>query len=120
MRVMNCYSGKDKKVKLIALGNALLEEHSPEGIGSYAAIINSVDKELSERMKNFLEDIGYIGFSNFDMKYDPRDGQYKLCLLYTSRCRLWEASAGSLRQSPTNRKASGQGLRRRRCFPIRG
>ena len=78
MRVMNCYSGKDKKVKLIALGNALLEEHSPEGIGSYAAIINSVDKELSERMKNFLEDIGYIGFSNFDMKYDPRDGQYKL------------------------------------------
>lgn len=78
MRVMNCYSGKDKKVKLIALGNALLEEHSPEGIGSYAAIINSVDNELSERMKNFLEDIGYIGFSNFDMKYDPRDGQYKL------------------------------------------
>ncbi len=78
MRVMNCYSGKDKKVKLIALGNALLEEHSPEGIGSYAAIINSVDKELSERMKNFLEGIGYVGFSNFDMKYDPRDGQYKL------------------------------------------
>ena len=37
-----------------------------------------MDKELSERMKNFLEDIGYIGFSNFDMKYDPRDGQYKL------------------------------------------
>ena len=78
MRVMNCYSGKDKKVKLIALGNALLEEHSPEGIGSYAAIINSVDEELSERMKNFLEGIGYVGFSNFDMKYDPRDGQYKL------------------------------------------
>lgn len=78
MRVMNCFSGKDKKVKLIALGNALLEEHSPEGIGSYAAIVNSVDKELSERMKNFLEGIGYVGFSNFDMKYDPRDGQYKL------------------------------------------
>lgn len=78
MRVMNCYSGRDKKVKLISLGNALLEEHSPEGIGSYAAIINSYDKELSERMKNFLEDIGYIGFANFDMKYDSRDGQYKL------------------------------------------
>lgn len=55
-----------------------MEEHSPEGIGSYAAIINSVDEELSERMKNFLEGIGYVGFSNFDMKYDPRDGQYKL------------------------------------------
>lgn len=78
MRVMNCFCGKDKKVKLISLGNALLEEHSPEGIGSYAAIINSVDKKLSERMKKFLEDIGYIGFANFDMKYDSRDGQYKL------------------------------------------
>ncbi len=30
MRVMNCYCGRDKKVKLIALGNALLEEHSPK------------------------------------------------------------------------------------------
>lgn len=78
MRVLNCFSGKDKKVKLIALGNALLEEHSPEGIGSYAAIINSVDYSLAEQMKNFLENIGYIGFANFDMKYDSRDGKYKL------------------------------------------
>lgn len=78
MRVMNCFCGKDKKVKLIALGNALLEEHSPEGIGSYAAIISSYDKALAERMKVFLEDIGYIGFANFDMKYDSRDGSYKL------------------------------------------
>lgn len=78
MRVMNCYCGKDGKVKLIALGNAVLEEHSPEGIGSYAAIINGYDEKLNEMMKNFLEGIGYIGFANFDMKYDERDGKYKL------------------------------------------
>lgn len=78
MRVMNCYCGKDKKVKLISLGNILLEEHTPEGIGSYAAIINGYDEELSMMMKNFLEGIGYVGFANFDMKYDPRDGKYKL------------------------------------------
>ncbi len=78
MRVMNCYCGRDRKVKLIALGHTLLEEHSPEGIGSYAAIISSRDDALSEQMKNFLEGIGYIGFANFDMKYDPRDGKYKL------------------------------------------
>lgn len=78
MRVMNCYCGRDKKVKLIALGNALLEEHSPEGIGSYAAIINGYDEKLNEMMKGFLEGIGYVGFANFDMKYDRRDGTYKL------------------------------------------
>ena len=78
MRVMNCYCGKDKKVKLIALGNAVLEEHSPEGIGSYAAIINGYDPALNEMMKGFLEGIGYVGFANFDMKYDERDGKYKL------------------------------------------
>lgn len=78
MRVMNCYCDKDKKVKLIALGNAVLEEHSPEGIGSYAAIINGYDEKLNETMKNFLEGIGYVGFANFDMKYDERDGKYKL------------------------------------------
>lgn len=78
MRVMNCYCGRDKKVKLIALGNALLEEHSPEGIGSYAAIVNGCDEKLNEMMKNFLEGIGYVGFANFDMKYDSRDGSYKL------------------------------------------
>ncbi|MBO5929423.1 MAG: ATP-grasp domain-containing protein [Clostridia bacterium] len=78
MRVMNCYSDKDKKVRLIALGQALLEEHSPEGIGSYAAIIPVEDRQLARQMKAFLEDIGYIGFSNFDFKFDSRDGQYKI------------------------------------------
>src|SRR5699024_3867047 len=78
MRVMNCYCGSDKKVKLIALGHALLEEHSPEGIGSYAAIIPTRDDALAQQMKDFLEGIGYVGFANFDMKLDPRDGKYKL------------------------------------------
>lgn len=78
MRVLNCYVGTDKKVKLMALGHALLEEHTPQGIGSYVAIINTYDEELLERFKFFLEDIGYCGFANFDMKLDMRDGKYKM------------------------------------------
>lgn len=78
MRVLNCYVGKDKKVKLMALGHPLLEEHTPQGIGSYVAIINTYDKDLLEKFKFFLEDVGYQGFANFDMKYDVRDNKYKL------------------------------------------
>ena len=62
----------------MALGRPLLEEQTPEGIGNYAAIMSIKDEELMGRMKAFLEDVGWEGFSNFDMKYDSRDGQYKL------------------------------------------
>lgn len=78
MRVINCFCGKDKKVKLVGLGQALLEEHSPEGIGSYAAIIPAEDMQLVRQIKTFLEEIGYIGFANFDLKLDSRDCQYKV------------------------------------------
>lgn len=78
MRVLNAYVGKDGKVKLMCLGNPILEEHSPEGIGSYAAIITTHDEKLMDQVRFFLEDIGYTGFANFDMKYDVRDGEYKL------------------------------------------
>lgn len=78
MRVMNLYRGTDGRVRLAALGQALLEEHSPEGIGSYAAILPVTDEDLTRRMIGFLDSIGYIGFANFDMKYDDRDGRYKL------------------------------------------
>lgn len=78
MRVLNCYSGKDRKVKLMALGRPLLEEQTPEGIGNYAAILSVKDDDLMQKMKAFLEDMGWEGFSNFDMKYDSRTGEYKL------------------------------------------
>ncbi|MGX9136001.1 carboxylate--amine ligase [Rummeliibacillus sp. JY-2-4R] len=78
MRVLNAYVATDGKVKLMCLGNPILEEHSPEGIGSYAAIITTYDKDLLDQVRYFLEDIGFSGIANFDMKYDYRDGKYKL------------------------------------------
>lgn len=78
MRVMNCYSDSHGKVKMMALGDVLLEEHTPEGIGSYGAIMTGYNADINERIKGFLEEIGYVGFSNFDLKYDKRDGSFKL------------------------------------------
>ncbi|KOY81930.1 ATP-grasp domain-containing protein [Lysinibacillus macroides] len=78
MRVVNAYVGQDGQVKLLAIGNPILEEHSPEGIGRYVAIITTYHRELMDTVKSFLETIQFQGFATFDMKYDDRDGQYKL------------------------------------------
>lgn len=78
MRVLTSYSGKDKKVKLMSLGHVLLEEHTPHGLGNHAVIINEYNQKLLEQLSDFLEEIGYIGFSNFDIKYDKRDKKYKV------------------------------------------
>lgn len=78
MRVLNCYSNHAHEVKLMALGRPLLEEQTPEGIGNYAAILSVRDDALMEKMRAFLEDVGWEGFSNFDMKLDARTGEVKL------------------------------------------
>ncbi len=78
MRVMNCYSDKNGKVRAMCLGQPVLEEYHPKSLGNYAAIISRSDEKLYANIKKFLEDIGYTGFSNFDMKYDSENGKYYL------------------------------------------
>lgn len=78
MRVVNAYVGQDHKVKLLSVGNPILEEHSPDGIGRYVAIMTTYNKELMECVKTFLEAVKFQGFATFDMKFDERDGLYKL------------------------------------------
>ena len=77
MRVLTNYSDTHGKVKLMCLGHVLLEEHSPHGIGNHAVIITEHDQALCDRIRAMLEDLHYVGFSNFDIKYDQRDGKYK-------------------------------------------
>ncbi len=78
MRVMNCYSDANGKVRAMCLGQPVLEEYAPGMIGNYASIITRSDDALYEKIRNFLESIGYVGFSNFDMKFDRRSGKYML------------------------------------------
>ena len=77
MRVLTCYSGRDRKVKMMCLGHVLLEEHTPLGLGNHAVIITEPNDELMHKVKALLEDLEFTGFSNFDIKYDSRDGKYK-------------------------------------------
>ena len=77
MRVLTSYSDRNGKVTLMCLGHVLLEEHSPHGIGNHAVIITDHDEDLCRKIQTLLEDLHYTGFSNFDIKYDRRDGKYK-------------------------------------------
>ena len=76
MRVLTCYSDRSGKVQFASLGHSLLEDHTPSAIGNPVAIVNEVNPEIVAAATKFLEHIGYTGFSNFDIKYDTRDGSY--------------------------------------------
>ncbi len=77
MRVLTCYSDASGTVRFASAGHTLLEEHVPSAIGNPCAIISEPNERIVADATAFLEHIGYTGFSNFDVKYDPRDGSYK-------------------------------------------
>ncbi|MFD0673507.1 hypothetical protein [Cohnella sp. GCM10027633] len=76
MRVINSYSDDNGIVRMMCLGQPVLEEYAPKTLGNYAAIISRSDMDIYAKIKAFLENIGYVGFSNIDMKYDRRTGRY--------------------------------------------
>ena len=77
MRVLTCYSGQRGRVERMCLGHVLLEEHTPHGTGNHAVILTENNDPLCEKFRALLEGEGFVGFSNFDIKYDQRDGKFK-------------------------------------------
>lgn len=70
MRVFTAFSDARGKVRAMCLGHTMLEEHTPKGLGNHAAIVTEpvCDFPLAEKLREMLEDLGYTGFSNFDIK----------------------------------------------------
>ena len=89
MRVLNSYSDAAGTVRAMCLGQPVLEYYDPKSVGNYAAILSRGDRALYEKMRVFLEEIGYVGFCNVDMKYDRRTGRY---LLFEINPRLGRSS----------------------------
>lgn len=78
MRVLTCYVNKKHEVVFSCLGQPILEEKTPGAIGNYAAIITrEMEKDILEQAKKFLKEVKYIGYANFDIKYDSTDNKYK-------------------------------------------
>ena len=75
---LHIFCGKNKKVQYMNLGNVLLEEHTPKGLGSNAATLTTYNPKLMNQIKNLLEKIGYQGWCDCDLKYDERDKKIKI------------------------------------------
>ena len=78
LRVLNAYVDSNHKVTFMALGQVILEDKSPESYGDYDAIIPTYDQDLFDKIQLFLEKINYIGYANFDLKYNKKTNSYKL------------------------------------------
>lgn len=77
------YVDSNHQVKLLTLAQIGLQEHSKNMVGNAAVLINGYNqfgstKEIEKQMKQFLEDINYQGFCEFDLKYDYRDKKFKV------------------------------------------
>lgn len=77
MRSITAYVDRSGEVTLLGGAHVLLEEHTPNGLGNPAAMITVVDEAMFDQARRFLRHTNYRGFANFDVKVDPRDGQFK-------------------------------------------
>lgn len=78
MRVLNVYVDHDHNVRMMCLGHPLLEDPAPGSVGNYTVILPDENEQIYRDVAQFLKRINYVGFANFDMKYDSRDGIFKL------------------------------------------
>ncbi|EOO25857.1 hypothetical protein IIU_06068 [Bacillus cereus VD133] len=77
MHVLTCYSSTDRIMKFASMGQTLLEDHTPGGIGNPLAILTANHKQVINQAEKLLNNIGYLGYSNFDIKFDWRDRKFK-------------------------------------------
>ena len=78
MRVLNVYVDHQHNVRMMCLGHPLLEDPAPSSVGNYTVILPDENEQIYHDVAQFLKRINYVGFANFDMKYDSRDGIFKL------------------------------------------
>ncbi|MDR0482934.1 MAG: carboxylate--amine ligase [Cellulomonadaceae bacterium] len=75
-RSMTAYRSTAGEVTLLSTGRVLLEEHTPGTLGIPAAIVVEPYEDAMESAEKFLHESQYVGFGNFDFKYDSRTGEH--------------------------------------------
>lgn len=73
--MITCYVNQQGKVTLYVSSQVLLEDHNPALYGNPVAMITRPMPDLWEKVAAMLQDLGWRGFANFDMKRDPKTGR---------------------------------------------
>ncbi len=71
---LSVYCDRHARVRLRAAADVLLEEYTPCGKGNYAALLTAPVPKIADKISRFLEDEGYVGFANFDLRTDRESG----------------------------------------------
>lgn len=64
MHILTCYVDRNHKVRFMAFGKTIVEDHGKNAIGNPVAIINQVNRDVMDQSIRFLESTGYTGFAN--------------------------------------------------------
>lgn len=72
------YADQHGKAQLITFAQVVLQERAMTAIGNYTALITRYHEEMMTKLVRFMEAVGYVGYGNFDLKYDERDGKFKV------------------------------------------
>lgn len=72
------YMSSKGKAQLSTFAQVVLQEHTVTAIGNYTALITRYNEKMMLKLQKFLEAVGYVGFANFDLKFDERDGKFKV------------------------------------------
>lgn len=94
------YCDTSSKVRAITFAQIGLQEHSVSMVGNAACLINGFNTNgtadgVVEDFRCFMESIGHRGWAELDIKFDRRDGRYKIleinprqgrCSYYATAC----------------------------------
>ena len=77
------YCDKYGSVKMQTLAQIGLQEQTKNMVGNAAVLINGINThgengDILSNIKSFMQSTGYTGFAELDLKYDYRDGCFKV------------------------------------------
>ena len=104
---LNAYIDASGKATYKVLGQVVLQDHAPTGLGNPVCVIDAFRspqlRDRQEAMRDMMDKAismvaakGYRGWANFDVKYDVRNGSFNLFEINTrpGRCSYYISLSG--------------------------